>query len=62
LLLNSGIRLQWWHHPAAVVADPGLFQELRGVTALLPEGGGDHGRRLRQTAPLADWTPWLILR
>jgi hypothetical protein len=29
------------HHPAAVMGDPGLLQELPDITALLPEAGGD---------------------
>jgi hypothetical protein len=45
-----------------MTGDPGLLQEGPDVSALLPLGGDDRGRRLRQRAPWADWTPWLIFR
>jgi len=51
LLLNSGIRQQRWHRPAAVMGDPGLLQELPDIPALLPEGGGD-----REQSAAADGT------
>ncbi len=38
--LTSEGRQQRWHHPAAVMGDPGLLQELPDITALLPEAGG----------------------
>ncbi len=41
VLSSSGIRLQGRHHPAAVVGDPGLLQELPDIPPLLHEGGGD---------------------
>ena len=40
-MVNSERRQQRGHHPAAVMRDPGLFQELPDITALLPEAGGN---------------------
>lgn len=37
----SGIRQQGGHLPAAMMGDPGLFQEGPDVSTLLPEGGHD---------------------
>jgi hypothetical protein len=41
LLLTSAIRQQRRHQPAVVMGDSGLLQEFPGITALLPEAGGD---------------------
>ena len=40
LLLNSRIRQQGWHRPAAVTGHPGLLEELPEIAAPLPERGG----------------------
>ena len=39
-MVNLELRQQRGHHPAAVMGNPGLLQELPDITALLPEAGG----------------------
>jgi hypothetical protein len=41
---------------------PGQLQKAPQIPALLPQGGRHREEAVRQIAPLADWTPWLILR
>ena len=35
------MRQQGWHHPTAMMGDPGLLQERPDITALLSQGHGD---------------------